>query len=157
MEMCKRFMAPIFAKGRCYEDTLPALKALRSRGFRTAIVSNTSWGSPSVLWRSEIRRLGLDSYMDSVVLDTDIGWRKPSQRIFEFAMETLGVLPGDCLFVGDEPRWDLRGPRVVGMEAILIDRKGTMVGVEEQLIKNLHELTLRLQESRKDEPASHNI
>jgi putative hydrolase of the HAD superfamily len=144
MEMCKRFMAAIFARGKCYEDTLPALKELRSRGFRTAIVSNTSWGSPAVSWRSEIKRLGLDSYMDFVLLDRDIGWRKPSERIFQFAMATLGVLPGDCLFVGDEPKWDLTGPRSVGMEAILIDRQGTMVGVEEQPIKNLHELTLRL-------------
>ena len=144
MEMCKRFMAPIFARGKCYEDTLPALKELRSRGFRTAIVSNTSWGSPAAVWRREIKRLGLDSYMDSVVLDRDIGWRKPSERIFQFAMTTLGVLPGDCLFVGDEPKWDLTGPRSVGMEAILIDRQGTMVGVEEQPVKNLHELTLRL-------------
>jgi hypothetical protein len=31
------------------------------------------------------------------------------------------------------------------MEAILIDRQGTMVGVEEQMIKNLHELTAKLQ------------
>jgi len=144
MEICKRFMAPIFARGKCYEDTLPSLKELRSRGFRTAIVSNTSWGSPAAVWRSEIKRLGLDSYMDFVLLDRDIGWRKPSERIFQYAMTTLGVLPSDCLFVGDEPKWDLIGPRAVGMDAILIDRQGTMVGVEEQPIRNLHELTLRL-------------
>jgi putative hydrolase of the HAD superfamily len=144
MEMCDRFMAPIFARGRCYEDTLPTLKELRLRGFRTAIVSNTSWGSPAGLWRNEIRRLGLDSFMDSVVLDRDVGWRKPSERIFEFAMKNLGVLPVDCLFVGDEPKWDLRGPRSVGIAAVLIDRKGTMVGVEGQSIKSLNELTLRL-------------
>lgn len=142
--MCERFMAPIFARGRCYDDTIPTLKELRSRGLRTAIVSNTSWGSPAVLWRAEIRRLGLDSYMDSVVLDRDVGWRKPSKRIFEFAMKNLDVFPGDCLFVGDEPRWDLTGPRAVGIEAVLIDRKGIMVGVQEQPIRNLHELTLRL-------------
>jgi putative hydrolase of the HAD superfamily len=143
MEMCKRFMAPIFARGKCYEDTLPALKELRSRGVRTAIVSNTSWGSPANLWRDEIKRLGLDSYMDSVVLDRDVGWRKPSKPIFEFAMKTLGVLPSNCLFVGDEPKWDLKGPRAVGIEAILIDRHGTMHRAEEQVIKNLHELTSR--------------
>jgi putative hydrolase of the HAD superfamily len=147
MEMCKRFVAPIFARGKCYEDTLPALRELRLRGFRTAVVSNTSWGSPAVLWRNEIKRLGLDSYVDSVVLDRDIGWRKPSRRIFEFAMETLGVLPGDCLFVGDEPKWDLIGPRAVGMEAVLIDRGGNIAATGEQPIKNLHDLTLRLQAS----------
>jgi putative hydrolase of the HAD superfamily len=103
MEMCKRFMAPIFARGKCYEDTLAALNELRSREFRTAIVSNTSWGSPAVLWRNEVKRLGLDLYMDSVVLDRDIGWRKTSKPIFEFAMKTLGALPGNCLFVGTNP------------------------------------------------------
>ena len=144
VELCNRFMAPIFVRGKCYEDTLPALKELRSRGFRTAIVSNTSWGSPAALWRREIARLGLDSFMDSVVFDRDVGWRKPSERIFEFAMRNLGVTPGDCLFVGDEPKWDLIGPRAVGMKAVLIDREGTILAAGEQMIKGLHELTLRL-------------
>jgi putative hydrolase of the HAD superfamily len=144
MGMCERFMVPIFARGRCYDDTIPTLKELRSRGLRIAIVSNTSWGSPAVLWRAEIRRLGLDSYMDSIVLDRDVGWRKPSKRIFEFAMKNLDILPGDCLFVGDEPRWDLAGPRAVGIEAVLIDRMGIMAGVEQQPIRSLYELTLRL-------------
>ena len=144
MVMCERFMAPIFARGKCYEDTLPTLRELRSRGLRTAIVSNTSWGSPATLWRSEIRRLGLDAYMDAVVLDRDVGWRKPSERIFEFAVKNLGVLPADCLFVGDEPKWDLRGPRAVGMEAVLIDRKGVMDGMDEEPIRSLSELMVRL-------------
>jgi putative hydrolase of the HAD superfamily len=143
-EMCKRFMRPIFEKGRVYEDTLPTLKELRSRGLRTAIVSNTSWGSPAILWRHEIKRLGLDSHMDSIVLDLDVGWRKPSERIFRFAMKSLGVTADECLFVGDEPNWDLRGPRAVGMEAVLLDRKGVMVGVQGQSIRNLHELVSRL-------------
>ena len=144
MELCNRFMAPIFARGERYEDTLPALKELRLRGFRTAIVSNTSWGSPAALWRGEIARLGLNSYMDCVVLDRDVGWRKPSKRIFEFATENLRVHPSECLFVGDEPKWDVAGPRAVGIEAILIDRNGTILSPEEQTIKSLHELTPRL-------------
>ena len=144
MEMCDRFMTPIFARGRCYEDTLPTLKELRLRRLRSAIVSNTSWGSPAILWRAEIRRLGLDPYLDAVVLDRDVGWRKPSERIFEFALKNLGVRPVDCLFVGDEPKWDVIGPRAVGIEAVLIDRKGTRVGVDERPIKSLNELTSRL-------------
>jgi len=49
MTMCRHFMKPIFSRGRCYEDSLPVLRALRSKGLKTAIVSNTSWGSPAVL------------------------------------------------------------------------------------------------------------
>ena len=143
-EMCGQFMGPIFARGKLYDDTIPSLEELRSSGFRIAIVSNTSWGSPANLWRAEIRRLGLNVHVDFVVLDRDVGWRKPSKRIFEFTVEKLGVGTGECLFVGDEPKWDLIGPRAVGMESILIDRRGTMVGGEEQPIRTLHELALRL-------------
>jgi putative hydrolase of the HAD superfamily len=144
LEMCNRFMTPIFARGKCYEDTLPALKELRSKGVKACIVSNTSWGSPAELWRSEIRRLGLDSLIDSNVFDRDVGWRKPSERIFKFAMKNLGVQPDECLFVGDEPKWDLIGPRAVGIEAILIDRKGDIRHAEGKSIKSLHELSLQL-------------
>ncbi len=44
-EMCRRFTAPIFARGRCYEDTLPTLQALRAGGYRLAVVS-TRRGKP---------------------------------------------------------------------------------------------------------------
>jgi putative hydrolase of the HAD superfamily len=54
----------------------------------------------------------------------DVGWRKPARTIFESAIKALGTQPGDCLFVGDDPRWDFRGARSAGMEAVLIDRTG---------------------------------
>jgi HAD superfamily hydrolase (TIGR01549 family) len=139
-EICQHFMRPIFARGRCFEDTLPALEELRSSGFRAAIVSNTSWGSPAALWRAEIRRLGLYSYMDAVVLDRDVGWRKPSERIFKSALKTLRASPAECLFVGDEPKWDLEGPRAIGIDAVLIDRKGVMPVGKEEPIKSLNQL-----------------
>jgi len=60
-------MNPIFARGRCYEDTLPTLQRLRAGDFKTAIVSKTPWGSPAVLWREEMERFGLSEWMDVVV------------------------------------------------------------------------------------------
>lgn len=144
MTMCRFFMKPVFARGRCYGDTLPTLKELRSRGFKTAIVSNTTWGSPANLWQEEIERLGLRAYLDAVVFCRDVGWRKPAKQIFEFTLRKLQVLPKHCVFVGDDPRWDLVGPRAVGIEAILIDRRGVRQNVEEGLIKDLYELLGRL-------------
>ena len=140
MEVCRRFMAPIFSRGKCYEDTLPALQELKRRGFRTAIVSNTSWGSPSLLWREEVKRLSLDSYMDSVVLDRDVGWRKPAKRIFEHTLQSLGVSAGECVFVGDEPKWDITGPRNAGIDAVLIDRCEVHSNLREEAIKDLRSL-----------------
>jgi putative hydrolase of the HAD superfamily len=89
------------------------------------LVSNTTWGSPSVLWREEIARHGLIDFFDVVVFCRDVGWRKPARAIFEHTLAELAVSPDACLFVGDDPRWDVAGPRACGIEAILVDRAGT--------------------------------
>lgn len=138
--ICRCFMKPIFPLARRYDDVLPVLRELRSRGFTMAIISNTPWGSPANLWREEIERLGLDELVDLVVFCRDVGWRKPARQIFDHTLEKLHARPEDCIFVGDDPRWDLVGPRAVGIEAILIDRRGVMQNTGEKSIKNLHEL-----------------
>ena len=138
--LCRRFTAPIFARGRCYEDTLPALRALRAGGYRLALVSNTPWGSPGALWREELSRLGVRPWFDAVVFCTDAGVRKPAPPIFQLALTQLQVEPGDCLFVGDDPRWDLAGPEALGMQTCLIDRKGPGQGADVACIQDLNEL-----------------
>jgi len=77
--MCRRFMKPIFARGYCYEDTIPTLKELKPNRFKTAIVSNTTWGSSAYLWREELERLGLSKYLDAFVFCRNAGWRKPAK------------------------------------------------------------------------------
>jgi putative hydrolase of the HAD superfamily len=144
MALCRRFLKPTFARSRRYQDTLPTLRELKSRGFKVALVSNTPWGSPADLWREEIARHGLSAHLDVVVFCTDIGWRKPARQIFEYTLERLQVLPQHCVFVGDNPSWDLMGPRAVGIKAILIERPGVMRETEEDPIRNLHELWDRL-------------
>ncbi|MDH5483551.1 MAG: HAD hydrolase-like protein [Candidatus Bathyarchaeota archaeon] len=54
--MCRWFMKPIFVRVRIYQDTIAALKELKSRGYKLAIVSNTTWGSPASLWRETPRK-----------------------------------------------------------------------------------------------------
>ena len=123
LEACRRFMKPIFGIAHLYDDVLPALKSLKERGIRTAIVSNTPWGSPAALWREELARLGLADAVDLAVFCTDCGWRKPARQIFDYTLEKLGATPGQCVFVGDDPRWDIAGPQAIGMDALLIDRR----------------------------------
>ena len=139
-ELCQAFMRPVFARGRRYEDTLPALAELKSRGFKLAIVSNTPWGSPGRLWRKELRTQRLYDQVDAVVFCTDVGWRKPARQIFDFALSKTRTKPQHSLFVGDNPEWDVYGPRAVGMQAILIDRSENGPDSDETPVRNLHEL-----------------
>ncbi len=122
--LCVAFTEPIFSLAVLYDDVKPTLEELRGRGVRTAIVSNTPWGSPAGLWRRELDRLGLTPLVDGEVFCRDVGWRKPDPRVFTHALNLLGVEPGDALFVGDDPRWDVEGPRALGMRALLLDRTG---------------------------------
>jgi len=124
LTLCERFLAPIFAVARVYDDALPALAQLRGAGVRTAIVSNAPWGSPPELWRRELARLKLADAVDAVVLCGDVGWRKPAPVIFHHAASALGCRATDCVFVGDDLRWDIEGSAAVGMRPVLIDRDG---------------------------------
>jgi len=100
--LCERFLEPVFAVARVYDDVLPVLARLRETGLRTAIVSNTPWGSPSKPWRQELERLGLLTLVDVAVFCGDVGWRKPAREIFLRAAADLGVDCRQCVFVGDE-------------------------------------------------------
>lgn len=122
-EACRRFMTPIFALARVYDDVRPTLDVLRAAGIQTAIVSNTPWGSPAVLWREELAHLDLADAVDVLVFCGDCGWRKPASQIFKYTLERLQATPEQCVFVGDDPRWDIAGPQSVGMEAVLINRR----------------------------------
>jgi putative hydrolase of the HAD superfamily len=135
--LCDSFLEPIFACGRVYPDSIPTLKALRAKAFTLAIVSNTPWGSPAEPWRREIDRLGLGVLVDGSFFCRDVGWRKPAGPIFEHAASKLGVKPEECVFVDDNPAWDVEGSRASGMKAVLLDRQGGAEGALRSLIELL--------------------
>ncbi len=147
-DLCRVFMKPIFARGSVYEDTFLALEEAGSRGFMTAIVSNTPWGSPSDLWREEVDRLGLMRLVDEVVFCRDVGWRKPARQIFEYTLERLNVGPDRCVFIGDDPMWDVKGPEAAGIRSVMVDRNGTHSDAEEGPITTLLKIWDRLERIR---------
>jgi putative hydrolase of the HAD superfamily len=138
-QMCRAFLTPIFGRGRIYGDTLPCLKNLRSCGLRIGIVSNTPWGSGGDLWREELKRLDLFDMVDEAIFCTDAGWRKPAHQIFDYALAKFAAVAGDCVFVGDDPRWDIEGSRAIGMDAVLIDRTPQTTHPPKTAVQNLDE------------------
>jgi len=114
------FLKPIFATARLDPQAVPLLEALRGRGIKTAIVSNTPWGSPADAWRAELTRHGLLDKVDAAVFCMDVGWRKPHRAPFDRALSLLEVAPADALFVGDDHRWDIVGAQNAGLRPVLI-------------------------------------
>jgi putative hydrolase of the HAD superfamily len=143
--LCRAFLTPIFARGRVYDDTLACLENLRSCGFKIGIVSNTPWCSGGDLWRQELKKLGLLNKVDEAVFCTDVGWRKPAHQIFDHTLAKFNAVVSDCVFIGDDPKWDIDGPRAIGMDAILLDRTGQNNHPDTAVIHNLNELMAYLQ------------
>lgn len=75
----------------------PAMSALvlraRRAGLLTGLLSN-SWGN-------EYPREGWDEMFDAIVISGEVGMRKPEPEIFAHALDLLGVLAEETVFVDD--------------------------------------------------------
>ena len=92
------------------------LDALRERGLKTGLVSN-SMDPPWILLR-DLEEQELAERLDATVFSSEIGLRKPRPEIFLLALERLGVAADRSLFVGDRLDADVRGARDVGMQTV---------------------------------------
>ena len=138
--MCDIFLRPIFRLGTLDADALSTLAAIRRKRIRTAIVSNTPWGSPAQRWAEELRRHGLTEAVDATVFCVDVGWRKPAPQIFHHALSLLDVDARDSVFVGDDPRQDVAGAERSGLRAILLDPRRASADAPCPSIRGLEEL-----------------
>lgn len=88
------------------------LHSLRSRGISLGIVTN----GETAFQTHHIEALGLHELTSAVLISQTEGLRKPEAEIFWRAADRLGVAPGKCLFVGDNPEADILGAAAAGMQ-----------------------------------------
>jgi len=92
------------------------LAGLREQGYRIGLISNTIW--PAELHMEDLAELGILPYLEHLDFSGELGHWKPSAKIFHHALSKLDVAPEQTVFVGDNPREDIRGAQAVGMRAI---------------------------------------
>jgi putative hydrolase of the HAD superfamily len=102
-----------------FPDVIPALDAMQASGLRLGVVSNWSWAAPELLQTLELAR-----HFEIMSISARVGYQKPHPVIFEHALDLLDVSAGEAIHVGDDPEADVVGARRVGIEPVLIDRKG---------------------------------
>lgn len=94
------------------EPVLPALDALREAGLRLALVSDTSDETPR-LWP----QVPLSRRFDAAVFSCEVGFCKPDPRMYQRALEGLGLRASDCAYVGDGGSHELTGATAVGLRS----------------------------------------
>jgi putative hydrolase of the HAD superfamily len=105
---------------RCYPDVEPTLGGLADVGISVCVGSNFDSRLRAVaLGLSE-----LGACIDSLVISSEVGYRKPHPRFFEAVCNHLGLPAHQVLCVGDDSENDVRGAIRAGLSGILIDRGG---------------------------------
>jgi epoxide hydrolase-like predicted phosphatase len=99
----------LFAEMNPDEGMFSLVSEIKASGVQVGLLSN-SWGNT-------YPRERIDPLFDSIVISGEVGMRKPDADIYEFAAASLGVEPGEVIFVDDaEPNTE--GAERVGMTAI---------------------------------------
>ena len=99
-------------------EAAPTLAALRERGVRIGLLSNTHW--PRHFHERFLQRDGLIELIDARLYTSEMPFQKPHPSAFLSACEALEVTdPGRAVFVGDRPWDDVTGARRAGMRAVL--------------------------------------
>ena len=119
---CRRLGAPVeekealqaefFGGDALDKELVDYIRRLRPR-YRTGIISNAM---------DEVRALleakwGIADAFDALTLSAEAGVMKPDPRIYQQALQALGVAPHEALFVDDFMR-NIEGARALGMMGI---------------------------------------
>lgn len=105
-----------------FEDAVPVLDELASRGIRLGLISNfESW------LRTLLDHLAVSDRFEVLAISGDLGWEKPDHRIFRWALDEMHLAPERSMYVGDNPHFDPVPAIELGMHGVLLDRHGRWV------------------------------
>ena len=99
-------------------EAVPALSALKERGYAIGLLSNTHW--PRAFHEHFLERDGLAELIDARCYTSELEYTKPHPEAFGTVLDALGVSDARrAVFVGDRPYDDVFGAQSMGMRAVL--------------------------------------
>ncbi|MBF4768939.1 HAD family hydrolase [Nocardioides agariphilus] len=124
----------------------PLFEALRARGIKVGVLSNTVW--PRAWHRGFFERDGVLDLIDGDVYTSEIPWTKPAPEAFSAAARAVGLSDlSRCVYVGDRLFDDVWGAQNSGMRAIHVPlsnipaaQVGHSLGVPDAVVHHLIEI-----------------
>jgi len=123
----------------CFAEVPAMLARLRAAGLKTAILSN---GTAQML-AAALAHAGIAPYFDAVLSVDEVRVYKPHPRVYQLAVDRLGVPPGAIAFQSSNG-WDAYAASAFGMQVVWCNRHGQpperLPGAPKVIIQSLAEL-----------------
>ncbi len=107
-------------------DAIETVRWFRDSGCRLALLTNGAGPAQ----RRKIARFGLADLFDTILVEGEMGFGKPDERVYRQALDQLDVRPADAWMIGDNLEWDVAAPQKLGISGVWIDARGR--GLPEQ-------------------------
>ncbi len=107
----------LYRRLSAFAEAPATLSALRGAGYPTAILSN---GSPAMLAEA-VAAAGLDGLLDAVLSVDPLGVFKTDPRVYQYALDRLGLAAGEVAFVSSNG-WDAYAASDFGLRVVWCNR-----------------------------------
>ncbi|WP_394244526.1 HAD family hydrolase [Vibrio astriarenae] len=114
----RKHLAQFASEGELYDYTIPVLESLKSRGIKMVLLANIT-GATEV-FQQDLDARGLSRYFDRVIWTSEIGYRKPSPKAYQLALNSIGSSPATTLMVGNNIATDIEGASDLGISTLLL-------------------------------------
>jgi 2-haloacid dehalogenase len=129
----------LFADARSALATFNATEGKSRPKPKLAILSN---GAPDMLG-AVVKHNGFESLLDEVLSVEEVGVFKPDPRVYQFAVDRLGIAKNEIGFVTSNG-WDAAGAKAYGFTVFWINRSGAPVErlglMPDYVVKSLDEV-----------------
>lgn len=124
-----------------FPNSIETLQKLKDIGVRMVLITNGS----AEKQRGKINRFCLSGFFEFCLIEEEVGVGKPDTRVFEIALQKLGLGPEDVWMVGDNLVWDVEAPQKLGIYAVWNDfrKKGlpeNSIIIPNRIISEISEL-----------------
>ncbi len=129
----------LYLKLSSYPEVKTMLESLKAAGKKTAILSN---GTPRML-AAAVDNAGIGHLLDGCYSIEDVGIYKPDPRVYQMAVDALGVAPSAISFQSSNA-WDAYAAKAFGFNVVWCNRFGQaaerLPGTPDAEITNLSQL-----------------
>ena len=115
----RRRLMDLYLELDAYAEVPDMLAALKAGGLQTGVLSN---GAPKML-RAAIDSAGLADRLDHALSIEDVGIYKPDPRVYQLAVDRVGVTPREICFMSSNA-WDAYAASHFGFRVVWVNRFG---------------------------------